>query len=211
VRDFNLTYLTAWRTTTNFQRWDALTDKHLFDIIEPRHPCHGTESLEDVLSRKVAELKIEEKVGQGKEVLSRTWRDGSLRVRGAVGSAIAGLEQYRKKSADTSPHDDETKDEDASTTESPLTNEDLTRKDEFPKKDSPSFVAGWTSWAAEKRRKAFQKELPPTPIDIGPAPARPLAQWAASRQPETSLSPSIMSIKSSETSTATEEVDIVKD
>jgi hypothetical protein len=60
------------------------------------------------------------------------------------------------------------------------------------KKDS--FVGSWTTWAAEKRKKAFQKEEPPKVerVDIGPAPARPLAQWAKrSSENSSTISPRI--------------------
>jgi hypothetical protein len=164
----------------------SLTDQELFDIIEPRHPCSGTTtlSLEDVqlrVQQKMQDLKLDEKMVASKEAISRTWMSGSLKVRGAVGSAWANLDQYRstKKDGRASP-----------TTE--------TDRKEVEKKDS--FVGGWTAWATEKRKKTFLKEEPVRPsVDIGPAPARPLAQWAkrSSDASSTLTSPQIESVRSS--------------
>lgn len=183
VRDFGQHWTTEWRKTQNYAIWTALTDQELFDIVEPRHPCAGTLtlSLEDVqlrVAQKVADLKIDERVKESRDALSRTWVSSSTKVRGAVGSAWAGLDQYRTQrkptqkagEKDPSPDCDETTEK---------------KEDEGEKKDGgdkkESFVGSWTAWAAEKRKKAFQKEEPvrlEPRADIGPAPARPLAQWA---------------------------------
>ena len=165
----------------------SLTDQELFDIIEPRHPCSGTAtlSLEDVqlrIQQKMQDLKIDEKMASSKEAISRTWVSGSSKVRGAVGSAWAGIDQYRAQRKQTPSSTDNTSTTTATAT--PVTDSSTTATN-GAKKDS--FVGGWAAWAAEKRKKAFQKEEPPK-IErpaIGPAPARPLAQWAK-RSSETS-------------------------
>ena len=181
INDFGKTWVDEWRLTSNYAIWMSLTDQELFDIIEPRHPCSGTAtlSLEDVqlrIQQKMQDLKIDEKMASSKEAISRTWVSGSSKVRGAVGSALAGIDQYRAQRKPASPIDNTSTVTDSSTT---ATN--------GAKKES--FVSGWAAWAAEKRKKAFQKEEPPKieRPDIGPAPARPLAQWAK-RSSETSSS-----------------------
>ena len=157
----------------------SLTDQELFDIVEPRHPCSGTLtlSLEDVqirMQQKMQDLKIDEKVVASKEALSRTWVSGSTKVRGAVGSALAGLDQYRTQRKPTSSSETIVN---STASKGPVTPPEVKESD-GAKKDS--FVGGWATWAAEKRKKAFQKEEPSKVerVDIGPAPARPLAQWA---------------------------------
>jgi hypothetical protein len=171
----------------------SLTDQELFDIVEPRHPCSGTStlSLEDVqirVQQKMQDLKIDEKMVASKEALSRTWVSGSTKVRGAVGSALAGFDQYRTQRKPGSSSE---------TTVTSVTSKDtsvppVVKESNGAKKDT--LVGSWATWAAEKRKKAFQKEEPPKieRVDIGPAPARPLAQWAK-RSNETSrtVSPQI--------------------
>lgn len=178
MNDFGKTWVDDWRLTSNYAIWMSLTDQELFDIVEPKHPCAGTAtlSLEDVqlrIQQKMQDLKIDEKMASSKEALSRTWVTGSSKVKGAVGSAWAGIDQYRTQRKPATPSDDTS----TANTSSTATSE--TKKE--------SFVGGWAAWAAEKRKKAFQKEEPPKIElpDIGPAPARPLAQWAK-RSSETS-------------------------
>ena len=148
-------------------------------------------SLEDVqirVQQKMQDLKIDEKMVASKEALSRTWVSGSTKVRGAVGSALAGFDQYRTQRKPGSSSE---------TTVTSATSKDTSvpsgvKESNGAKKDT--LVGSWASWAAEKRKKAFQKEEPPKieRVDIGPAPARPLAQWAK-RSSETSrtVSPQI--------------------
>ena len=174
VRDFGAAWVEEWRHTSNYAIWMSLTDQELFDVIEPRHPCSGTAtlSLEDVqlrVAQTVQDLKLDEKMVASKEAISRTWVSGSSKVRGAVGSALAGLDQYRsQRKPESSSGKSESSDK--SVTSEPVS--------EYGKKES--FVGSWSAWAAEKRKWAFQKEEPVKieRVDIGPAPARPLAQWA---------------------------------
>jgi Transport protein Avl9 len=177
VRDFGQYWTAEWRKTKNYGIWSALTDKELFDIVEPRHPCAGTVtlSLEDVqlrVAQKVADLKIDERVKESREALSRTWVSSSSKVRGAVGSAWAGLDQYRTQRKHPQKAGGEKDLQEGE--HGPEKKEDGVEKKE-------TFVGSWTSWAVEKRKKAFQREEPlrlEPRADIGPAPARPLAQWA---------------------------------
>jgi hypothetical protein len=145
----------------------SLTDAELFDIVEPRHPCSGTAtlSLEDVqlrVQQKMQDLKLDERMASSKEAISRTWMSGSSKVRGAMESAWAGIDQYRHS------HQKPNVESLAETQGSESPN--------GAKKES--VVGSWATWAAEKRKKAFQKEEPIERPDIGPAPARPLAQWS---------------------------------
>jgi hypothetical protein len=161
----------------------SLTDAELFDIIEPKHPCSGTAtlSLEDVqlrVQQKMQDLKLDERMASSKEAISRTWVSGSSKVRGAVGSALAGIDQYRqsqRKTANPATTTDPTAT--TATTSIPATS---ASSDEANGSKRESFVGSWASWAAEKRKRAFQKPEPPKieRPDIGPAPSRPLAQWA---------------------------------
>ena len=164
----------------------SLTDAELFDIIEPRHPCAGTGtlSLEDMqlrMAQKMQDLKIDEKMVASKEVLSRTWVQGSSKVRAGLGSAWANLDQYRQ--AQRKPSQPQPGQPGQPTEVQPPTEgEGAGETNGMGRKET--FVGGWAAWAAEKRKRAFQKEEPARVerVDIGPAPARPLAMWAAQRK-----------------------------
>jgi hypothetical protein len=164
----------------------SLTDAELFDIIEPRHPCAGTStlSLEDMqlrMAQKMQDLKIDEKMVASKEVLSRTWVQGSSKVRAGLGSAWANLDQYRQAQRKPSQPQPGQPQPGQPPTEVKEGDGDGETNGTGRKE---TFVGGWAAWAAEKRKRAFQKEEPVRVerVDIGPAPARPLAMWAAQRK-----------------------------
>jgi hypothetical protein len=170
----------------------SLTDAELFDIVEPRHPCAGmgTLSLEDMqlrMAQKMQDLKIDEKMVASKEVLSRTWVQGSSKVRAGLGSAWANLDQYRqaqRKPSQPSQPSQPGQPGQATETQIKTEGEGEGGGETNGTGRKETFVGGGAAWAAEKRKRAFQKEEPARVerVDIGPAPARPLAMWAAQRK-----------------------------
>ncbi|CBX99040.1 similar to LAlv9 family protein [Plenodomus lingam JN3] len=53
--EFGNDWVHAWMQTENFRIWNKFTDSHLFDIVDPKHPCSGGLSIEDV-QRRLAHL-----------------------------------------------------------------------------------------------------------------------------------------------------------
>ncbi|KAF2849658.1 LAlv9 family protein-like protein [Plenodomus tracheiphilus IPT5] len=49
--EFGNDWVHAWMQTENFRIWNKFTDSHLFDIVDPKHPCSGGLSIEDVQRR----------------------------------------------------------------------------------------------------------------------------------------------------------------
>lgn len=49
--EFSTEWINAWMTTENFRIWNKFTDSHLFDIVDPKHPCSGGLTIEDVQRR----------------------------------------------------------------------------------------------------------------------------------------------------------------
>lgn len=49
--DFSNDWVDAWMETENFRIWNKFTDSHLFDIVDPKHPCSGGLTIEDVQRR----------------------------------------------------------------------------------------------------------------------------------------------------------------
>jgi hypothetical protein len=52
--EFSNDWVHSWMQTENFRIWNSFTDSHLFDIIDPKHPCSGGLSVEDVQRRLAA-------------------------------------------------------------------------------------------------------------------------------------------------------------
>lgn len=77
--DFSDEWIEYWMKTDNYRLWDTNTDSHLFDIVEPRHPCAGGLSIDDVqrrIQQQVQDLHLDERFAVGKEVLGRNLAAG---------------------------------------------------------------------------------------------------------------------------------------
>ncbi|KAF2639703.1 LAlv9 family protein-like protein [Massarina eburnea CBS 473.64] len=76
--EYSNEYISAWTLTENFRIWHKFTDSHLFDIVDPKHPCSGGLSIEDV-QRRLAHLfstPTVQAVTLGVCVLILAWRLG---------------------------------------------------------------------------------------------------------------------------------------
>ncbi|KAJ9608253.1 hypothetical protein H2200_007241 [Cladophialophora chaetospira] len=97
--DFNPEFLAMWRATHNFELFARLTDgNRIFDIIEPRHPTAGGLSVEDVQRRfaqGMADLHLDDRVREGREVVGRTLATGRERVEAGLRGVWAEVERAR--------------------------------------------------------------------------------------------------------------------
>lgn len=97
--EFNSEFLTQWQATPNYALFKRLTsDALLFSIVEPRHPCAGGLTLEDVqrrFSQQVAELHLDERVREGREALNRHLSTGQKKVSAAFNSFWSDIDTMR--------------------------------------------------------------------------------------------------------------------
>ena len=97
--EFYPPFFDAWRETENYKLWNRITDSHLFDIVEPRHPCAGGLTIEDVqrrLASQVAELHLDERFNQTREVVGKRLNDGRNNVTSAFNKVWADIEVMRE-------------------------------------------------------------------------------------------------------------------
>ncbi|TKA82676.1 hypothetical protein B0A55_01480 [Friedmanniomyces simplex] len=97
--EFGNNFLDAWRQTENYRLWARTTDSHLFDIVEPRHPCAGGITIEDVqrrLAAQVAELHLDERFSQTRDVVGKRLADGRTQVSSAFNRVWADVEAMRE-------------------------------------------------------------------------------------------------------------------
>jgi hypothetical protein len=97
--EFSTTFRDAWQQTENYKLWQRLTDLHLFDIVEPRHPCAGGLTIEDVqrrLATQVAELHLDERFNQTREVVNERIAAGRTQVTSAFNKVWADIEVMRE-------------------------------------------------------------------------------------------------------------------
>lgn len=84
--DFSNAFIEAWQQSENYNLWNRTTDSHLFDIVEPRHPCAGGLTIEDVqrrLATQVSELHLDERFHQTRDVVGKRLADGRTHVTSA--------------------------------------------------------------------------------------------------------------------------------
>lgn len=97
--EFSAVFLDAWRETENYKLWNRTTDSHLFDIVEPRHPMAGGLTMDDVqrrLAAQVAELHLDERFSQTREVVNKRLADGRTQVTSAFNKVWSDIETMRE-------------------------------------------------------------------------------------------------------------------
>ncbi|KAI5463190.1 transport protein Avl9-domain-containing protein [Mariannaea sp. PMI_226] len=97
--DFGYDWVEAWKRTENYRMWNANTDSHLFDIVDPRHPCAGGLTIDDVqrrIAEQVKELHLDERFAQGREVLGRNLAAGRDKASSVLNKLYADMEALRE-------------------------------------------------------------------------------------------------------------------
>ncbi|EMC96598.1 hypothetical protein BAUCODRAFT_69456 [Baudoinia panamericana UAMH 10762] len=160
--DFAQPFLEAWRETGNYKLWLRSTDSQLFDIVEPRHPCAGGLTMEDVqrrLAAQVAELHLDERFNQTREVVNKRLADGRVQVTTAFNKVWADIEVMREAQRKRS--------EEAKAAGPPAVVEGAAKPSSPPALSRASVAAAsqragaylnsWGAWAAEKRRTGWSR------------------------------------------------------
>ncbi|KAI9789392.1 MAG: late secretory pathway protein avl9 [Peltula sp. TS41687] len=176
--EFGADWVEAWMRTENFKIFSKFTDSHLFDIVEPRHPCAGGLTIEDIqrrLAQQVSELHLDERFNTGKEVLGKHLATGQKKVSTALNSIWADIEAMReaqRKKQEERNHAgiaSTATTGTASTSTSPSTSlsPNKTSSSKFPRAPDLStaqttlsaasnrataYFSSWANWASEKRR-----------------------------------------------------------
>lgn len=97
--EFGSDWIRAWMRTESYRIFNKYTDSHIFDIVEPNHPCSGGLTIEDVqrrLAQQVSDLHLDERLQTSKEVLGKTLASGQKKVTTAFGNLWADIEVMRE-------------------------------------------------------------------------------------------------------------------
>ena len=97
--DFGTEWLQAWQQTSSFTLFNRVTDSHLFDIVEPRHPTAGNLTIEDVqrrLNQQFQTLHLDERFATSKEALNKHFATGQKKVSETLSGLWAELEARRE-------------------------------------------------------------------------------------------------------------------
>lgn len=99
TNDFGIDWIDAWTKTENYRIWDKNTDSHLFDIVEPKHPCAGGLTVDDVqrrIAQQVQDLHLDERFAVGKEALGRNLAAGKERASTVFNKLYTDMELLRE-------------------------------------------------------------------------------------------------------------------
>ena len=97
--EFGHEWIKLWMKSENFRIFNKFTDSHIFDIVEPHHPCSGGLTVEDVhrrLASQVAELHLDERLQHGRETLNKHLAEGQKKVSTAFNTLWNDIEVMRE-------------------------------------------------------------------------------------------------------------------
>ncbi|CAK7208494.1 hypothetical protein SBRCBS47491_000111 [Sporothrix bragantina] len=97
--DFGVEFVEYWSRTENYKLWNTNTDSHIFEFVEPKHPCAGGLSIDDVqrrIAQQVQDLHLDERFAQGKEVLGRNIAAGREKASTMFNKFYADMEALRE-------------------------------------------------------------------------------------------------------------------
>lgn len=200
--EFNVEFLNLWRNTSNYALFKRLTsDALLFSIVEPRHPCAGGLTIDDIqrrLSQQVADLHLDERVREGREALNRHLSTGQKKVSAAFNSFWADIESMReaqrKRNEERAGQSQRTSTEKSpsppfSPSDSAPANStggwfssrkppavDITQAQASVNAVSQragSYISSWSAWASEKRKEWQEKKTSPSPTPSIASPSTP--------------------------------------
>ncbi|KAJ4131520.1 hypothetical protein NW768_005710 [Fusarium equiseti] len=155
VADFGYEWVEAWKRTENYRMWNTNTDSHLFDIVDPRHPCAGGLNIEDVqrrIAEQVKELHLDERFAQGREVLGRNLAAGREKASFVLNKLYADMEalreaQRRRAEEARAASLQDTPDQPAGSDPSKAV-----QSGQSAGARAGAYIGSWAAWAGEKRR-----------------------------------------------------------
>ena len=150
--DFSQDFVDAWKRTDNYRIWNTHTDSHLFDIVEPKHPCAGGLTIDDVqrrITQQVQDLHLDERFAVGKEVLGRNLAAGREKASTMFNKLYADMEALREAQRKRA---EEVKQQQSNESDRNSGGAQQTMQSVGVK--AGAFVNSWAAWAGEKRKAA---------------------------------------------------------
>ncbi|KAH7165596.1 transport protein Avl9-domain-containing protein [Dactylonectria macrodidyma] len=158
--DFGQDWVEAWKRTENYRMWNANTDSHLFDIVDPRHPCAGGLTIDDVqrrIAEQVKELHLDERFAQGREVLGRNLAAGREKASFVLNKLYADMEALReaqRRRAEEARAAQAANPQDGTNAKSGH-NGNVSNSQQPAQSAGAragAYMSSWATWAGEKRR-----------------------------------------------------------
>lgn len=191
--DFGMDWIDAWSRSENYLTWEKFTDSHLFDIVEPKHPCAGGLTIDDVqrrIAEQVKEFHLDERFAVGKEVIGRNLMAGREKASTVFSKLYSDMEALRE--SQRRKQEEQKREAEANNTPaSPGHNQNGSKQTVSSK--AGSYIGSWGAWVGEKRKTGWGRSTSGTKKDMqySSAPATPTRfpdeKPSASVTPVTSL------------------------
>ncbi|KAI0972584.1 transport protein Avl9-domain-containing protein [Xylaria arbuscula] len=155
--DFGSEWIEYWTRTENYRLWNANTDSHLFDIVEPRHPCAGGLSIDDVqrrIQQQVQDLHLDERFAVGKEVLGRNLaagREKASTIFNKLYTDMEALREAQRKRAEESRAEQMDTEKNGDNTDASKTQQASSSVGAR----AGAYIGSWTTWAGQKRKEGW--------------------------------------------------------
>jgi hypothetical protein len=171
--DFGVDWIEAWSRSENYRIWDRYTDSHLFDIVEPKHPCAGGLTIDDVQKRvmeQVKEFHLDERFAVGKEVLGRNLQAGKEKANTMFNKLYADMEALRE--AQRRKHEEAKREAEKNGTAMPVSPgfaPDMNGAKQTVQSvgsKAGAYIGSWGTWARKTgwgRSSAHSQSPPPQP------------------------------------------------
>ncbi|KAG5983192.1 hypothetical protein E4U55_000586 [Claviceps digitariae] len=155
--DFGLEWVEAWAKTENYRIWNAHTDINLFAVSEPKHPCAGGLTMEDIQRRvadQIKDLHLDERLAQGRDILGRNLNAGREKASTMFNKIYSDIE-YLRESQRRRAEEMRTQGGPKSPTDKGAYQVDLAKAQQTVNSVSAkasAYVSSWATWAGEKRK-----------------------------------------------------------
>lgn len=168
--DYSSDFVESWSRTENHRIWNANTDSHLFDVVEPRHPCAGGLTIDDVqrrIAQQVQDMHLDERLAVGKEVLGRNFAVGKEKASNMFNKFYADMEAFREAqrkkaeeqriAAEAAAAEAEKAGGSAAgpTSGGAADTAKTPGNAPAPGNKATSYVSSWVTWAGEKRKAGW--------------------------------------------------------
>ncbi|KAI1447617.1 transport protein Avl9-domain-containing protein [Annulohypoxylon stygium] len=153
--DFSNEWVEYWMRTENYRMWDSHTDSHLFDIVEPKHPCAGGLTVDDVqrrIQQQVQDLHLDERFAVGKEVLGRNLAAGRDKASTMFNKLYADMEALREAQRKRAEESQAAAEKNGSAT--PDSDSGKAQQSSVSAR-AGAYIGSWTSWADQKRKQGW--------------------------------------------------------
>jgi hypothetical protein len=160
--DFGVDWIDAWSHSENYRIWDRYTDSQLFDIVEPKHPCAGGLTIEDVQRRmmeQVKEFHLDERFAVGKEVLGRNLAAGKEKASTVFNKLYADMEALRE--SQRQKHE-EAKRNGTQYPSGPVDLNGARQTVQSVGSKAGAYIGSWGTWMGEKRKTGWGRSTSAT-------------------------------------------------